>query len=178
MRIVTYYILTVTAQVGRCKERLIFAESFTTPDGRSLPTHGANDALRWLQNCDLIEPFVESEGERDDLGPNRTAYYYSTASALAQQLEDIGGDGEDKNRNLLMEMQKMYTLAEDTTLAQRAGAQIETERLLATLRKTASSQEGSIDADASIDKQASEYIQKSNIDYVFFTTRLNRWSKL
>ena len=168
-------------QVGRCKERLIFAESFTTPDGRSLPKQGATDALRWLQRCDLVEPFKESSGERDDLDLDRTAHYYSTARALAGQLEeDVGEDGEGKNEKLLTEMRKMYTLAGDILLARRVGAQIDAERLIATMRE-ASSQEESVaagQADASIDKQA---MPTRSGPCVFLTRSLDlvdRWSML
>jgi len=99
-------------QVGRCCERLIFAESFTTSDGTALPERGADAAQRWLQSNGLVEPFVESSGERDDLDLDSTAHYYSTARMLAEQLvEEVGGEGGEKNEKLLLEMQKMYTLA-------------------------------------------------------------------
>ena len=73
-------------------------------------------------------PFVESEGDRDDISLDLSTFYHSTASALAAQLNDEYGN--ERNVHFLCEMAKMFRLAGDEALAARAECQIQCEGIM------------------------------------------------
>ena len=59
----------------------------------------------------------ERDGDRDDLDLDTKTFHYTTARSFAEQLSDTD---VERNVQLLSQMAKLYRLAEDTELAERA----------------------------------------------------------